>query len=73
MEPLKVLRGFWRAFRVERSDGPKPSTLARTLRESTHAGAGSGALGGALAGTEAQHEIVVQGHEAYVKSFERDT
>ena len=69
---MRVLRGFWRAFRIGKADGRRGSTLARTLRESTHTGAGAGALGGTLAGTEAQHKIVADGHETYVKSFERD-
>ncbi len=67
------LRGFFRALqRVDPTTGPRvSSSLAKTLKESTHVRGGHGT---ALprAGTEAQHKIVAEGHEHYTKSFEKD-
>lgn len=67
------IKRFIEAFRATSADrrGTEPaSSLARTLEESTHVRGGRGGL--ARAGTEDQHEIVVEGHENYVESFEDD-
>lgn len=67
------IKGFFEAFRAKSADdaGPGPlSSLARTMEESTHVRGGRGGL--ARASTEDQHEIVIEGHEDYVGSFEDD-
>lgn len=46
------------------------SSIARTMEESTHVRGGR--FGLPRASTEQQHEIVVEGHEAYVESLEDD-
>lgn len=65
------IEGFVRAFRSPRGDDGElgsPPSLARTLDGSTHV---RGARDGiARASTEPQHEIVIEGHEEYLRSFE---
>ena len=66
--------GFVRAFRSGAGSHPglSPSdSLAETIEESTHVRGLHGGL--PRAGTEQQHEIVVQGHEDYQKSFKKGT
>ncbi len=50
-----------------RSSNPVDS-IARTLDETTHVRGAR--MGLPRASTEEQHEIVVEGHESYVESFE---
>ena len=50
-----------------RSTNPMES-IARTMEESTHVRGAR--MGLPRASTEEQHEIVVEGHERYVESFE---
>lgn len=69
---------FWRELRrfvvmlftrseSRRSTNPVES-IARTMEESTHVRGAR--MGLPRASTEEQHEIVVEGHERYVESFE---
>ena len=71
---------FWRGIRrflsalfrkAERPRSTNPvESIARTMEESTHVRGAR--MGLPRASTEEQHEIVVEGHESYVESFEDD-
>lgn len=71
---------FWSQARrflsaLFRRDGPRRSSnpvesIARTMEDSTHVRGTR--MGLPRASTEEQHEIVVEGHEHYVESFEDD-
>jgi hypothetical protein len=63
-------RRFFRAlFSPPRDANPRPSSsLARTLRDSTHARVG----GMSPAGTEQQHRIAAEHNEDYTKSLDKD-
>ncbi len=70
MSILSTLKGFFRAFRRRASSPRASSSLANTIKDSTHV---RGAYGGmARASTEQQHKIVAEGHENYQKSFKKD-
>ncbi|MEM9655014.1 MAG: hypothetical protein AAGA65_23180 [Actinomycetota bacterium] len=69
---ISGLRDFWRAFRATgRDDAPRHSghSLADAVKDSTQVG---GSLGHGVAGTEGQHKIVVDSHEAYGRSKDKD-
>ena len=71
MSIISQLKGFVRAFRsgvTEPTDGVSTS-LARTLKETTHVRGIRGGL--ARAGTEKHHQIVAKGHKDYTDSFKK--
>ncbi len=70
MSILDTLRGFLGAFRRGASSPRPSSSLANTIKDSTHVRGAHGGL--ARAGTEQQHDIVAKGHEHYQKSFDKD-
>ena len=70
---INGLRNFWRAFRTTGGDGaPRHSghSLADAVKDSTQVG---GSLGHGMAGSEGQHKIVAESHEAYDRSKKRDS
>ena len=70
MRLVDELVGFIRVFRRVRGGPSPPTSLARTLRDSTHVRGAHGGMG--RAGTEHQHEIVADGHERYARSFDAE-
>ena len=65
---ISNLRDFCRAFRASGGDSaPRHSghSLAEAVKDSTQV---SGSLGHGVAGTEGQHRIAAEGHEAYGRS-----
>lgn len=64
------IRAAFRALFTKQGTGvANPvESIAKTMEESTHVRGGRWGL--PRASTEEQHEIVVEGHEAYLDSFE---
>ena len=69
MSILGQVKGFFRAFRssTTKPNDPSGSSLAKTLKDSTHVGG----RGAPRAGTRGQHKIVTKGHDSYTKSFKK--
>ncbi len=69
---ISGLRNFWLAFRATGGEeAPRHSghSLADAVKDSTQVG---GSLGYGMAGSEGQHKIVAEGHEAYDRSKKKD-
>lgn len=65
---ISGVRDFWRAFRATGGSAtPRHSghSLAEAVKDSTQLG---GSLGHGMGGSEGQHKIVAEGHEAYGRS-----